>query len=60
MPKGNEIRRPGELFLDRYMSNASDQAREEALANLHGLIAVLMEIDERIAQEKRDSRESGA
>ncbi len=53
-------RRPGELFIDRYMPHASEEAREEAFANLHALVALLVRIDERLAledQERHDSRE---
>ena len=54
--------RPGQLFLDRYMPTATDEEREAAYANLKGLVAVLVEIDDRLAREKwvkSDSRESG-
>lgn len=54
-------RRPGDLFLDRYMPNATEQEREDAYENLRGLIAITVEIDDRLTREKRvesDSRES--
>jgi hypothetical protein len=54
--------RPGELFIDRYMPHATEEAREEAYANLRALVALLVRIDERLAleaQQKDDSRESG-
>jgi hypothetical protein len=54
-------RRPGELFIDRYMPHATEEAREEAYANLRALVALLVRIDERLAledQEARDSRKS--
>ena len=54
-------RRPGELFIDRYMPKATEEAREEAYANLRALVALLVRIDERLAledQERHDSRES--
>lgn len=49
------------LFIDRYMPGASDEAREAAYENLKSLVALLIEIDERVTREKRaqhDSRES--
>lgn len=54
--------RPGDLFIDRYMPEASVEAREEAHENLRALVALLVRIDERLAieaQQKDDSRESG-
>ena len=53
--------RPGEIFIDRYMPKATGEAREEAYANLRALVALLVRIDERLAleeQEQRDSLES--
>jgi hypothetical protein len=52
--------RPGQLFIDRYMPTATHAAREAAYENLRGLIAILVEIDDRLAREarERDSRES--
>jgi len=55
----NKSNRPAGLFLDRYMPNVTEKEREEAYENLRGLIAILVEIDERLAREKRardDSR----
>jgi hypothetical protein len=52
--------KPGQLFIDRYMPTATDEAREEAYANLKALVALLVRIDERLAledQERHDSRE---
>lgn len=58
MPKATDPR-PGDLFIDRYMPGANAEEREEALANLEGLIAVLVQIDERLAWEAcGDSHES--
>ena len=54
--------RPGDLFIDRYMPKATEEAREEAYSNLRALVALLVRIDERLAleaQQKGDSRESG-
>jgi hypothetical protein len=53
--------RPGYLFIDRYMPKATEEAREEAYANLRALVALLVRIDERLAledQERHDSHES--
>lgn len=53
--------RPGDLFIDRYMPTATEEAREEAYANLRALVALLVRIDERLAsegEEKTDSLES--
>lgn len=61
MKKKQPERRPGELFVDRYMPKASEEAREEAYANLRALVALLVRIDERLAiedRERHDSRES--
>jgi hypothetical protein len=52
--------RPGQLFIDRYMPSASAAERETAYENLRSLVAILVEIDDRIAREsrERDSHES--
>jgi hypothetical protein len=47
--------RPGDLFIDRYMPKATEEAREEAYANLRALVALLVRIDERLAFEDRNS-----
>ena len=56
----NDEPRPDDPFIDRYMSGATGEEREEALANLEGLLSILIQIDERLAWEahKNDSRES--
>ena len=54
-------RRAGDFFIDRYMPNANEEKRDEARANLRGLIKIIVAIDDRLkgkAQQKRDSRES--
>jgi hypothetical protein len=57
--KNNKLEhRPGELFIDRYMPNASEEAREEAFANLRSLVALLVRIDERLALEDRERHDS--
>lgn len=50
--------RPGALFIDRYMPKATEEAREEAYANLRALVALLVRIDERLALEEREQRDS--
>jgi hypothetical protein len=50
--------RPGELFIDRYMPKATEEAREEAYANLRALVALLVRIDERLALEARERGDS--
>lgn len=50
----NDESRPGDLFIDRYMPGASAEEREEAIANLDRFVAVLVRIDARLEQEKRD------
>jgi hypothetical protein len=60
MKNENADHRPGELFIDRYMPKATEEAREEAYSNLRALVALLVQIDERLALEERerDSPES--
>jgi len=61
--KSETPRRPGEIFLERYMPLASEQERADAYENLRGLVAILVEIDQRLAsegREQRDSRDSSA
>jgi hypothetical protein len=53
-------RRPGELFIDRYMPNATEAEREEALKNLQDLIAILVRIDERLAREMKFESNRGS
>ena len=50
--------RPGDLFIDRYMPKATEEAREEAYANLRALVALLVRIDERLDVEERARRDS--
>ena len=50
--------RPGDLFIDRYMPKATEEAREEAYANLRALVALLVRIDERLALEEREHLDS--
>jgi len=50
--------RPGDLFIDRYMPKATEEAREEAYANLRALVALLVRIDERLALEECEEPDS--
>ena len=54
----NNNHRPGDLFIDRYMPKATEEAREEAYANLRALVALLVRIDERLALEEREQHDS--
>ena len=46
------IKRPGDLFIDRYMPGASAEERERAHERLRAVVAVLIEIDERMKRER--------
>jgi hypothetical protein len=46
--------RPGEIFTDRYMPKATEEAREEAYANLRALVALLVRIDEHLPLEEQE------
>ncbi len=47
-------RRRGEIFIDRYMPKTTEEAREEAYANLKALVALLVRIDEHLALEEQE------
>jgi hypothetical protein len=49
-------RRPGDLILDRYMPNATEEEREEARANLKAYVAVVLRKKQRLAREAVESR----
>ena len=53
--------RPGDLILNRYMPNATEEVREEARENLRRLARVLLRIERRLAREwyEKQIRESG-
>lgn len=55
MAQSDRSERPGELFLDRYMPSTRDAEREEAYGNLKDLIAIIVEIDDRLRRERRSS-----
>lgn len=44
-------RRPGDLILDRYMPNATEEEREEARANLAAYAAAVIAIQQRLERE---------
>ena len=58
MKHKTNVYRPGDLFIDRYMPKATEEAREEAYANLRALVALLLRIDERLALEEREKLDS--
>ena len=53
--------RPGDLIIDRYMPNASEDEREAARESLRRLARILIRIEDRLAQEwyERRTREPG-
>jgi hypothetical protein len=58
MKNKNSNHRPGDIFIDRYMPKATEEAREEAYTNLRALVALLVRIDERLALEEREQADS--
>jgi hypothetical protein len=55
-------RRPGEEFIDRYLPRATQTERDDAYENMRRFIALLMQINERLAREglqRHDSPKSG-
>lgn len=51
----DDMSRPGDYILDKYMPAASTEQREEARENLYALAAVVVRICERIARERQDA-----
>lgn len=51
----NDEPRSSDPFIDRYMSGANAEEREEAAANLERFVGVLARIDERIEREKQEA-----
>jgi len=49
-----KTRRPGDLILDHYMPNASEEEREAARANLKAYVSVVIEICSRLEREAGD------
>ncbi len=52
METPQRTRRPGDLIIDRYMPNATEDEREAARANLYAFVAVLLRISTRCANEE--------
>lgn len=52
--------RPGFFIIEKYMPDATAEAKEEAYQNLRDLVAVLVRINARLARERaiHDSAES--
>jgi hypothetical protein len=48
--------KPGCLFIDRYMPDATPEEQEEAYENLRSLVALLVQIDERLDAEEMEMR----
>ena len=46
--------KPGDVFLDRYMPDATEEEREQARQNLYDFFAVLLRIATRRANEDWD------
>ena len=47
-------RRPGDLILDHYMPNATEEQREEARSNLKTYVAAVIVIRQRLDREAGD------
>jgi hypothetical protein len=47
-------RRPGDLILDHYMPNATEEQREEARSNLKAYVAAVIGIRQRLDREAGD------
>jgi hypothetical protein len=47
----------GWLLIDRYMPSATPKEQEEAHENLRSLVALLVQIDERLVMEEIEMRE---
>lgn len=45
-------KRPGWLFIERYMPDATPEQQEEAFENLRGLVRILVGIDDRLSKEE--------
>ncbi len=46
--------KPGWLFIDRYMPNATPEEQEAAYENLRSLVQLLLQIDERLILEEEE------
>jgi hypothetical protein len=47
-------RRPGDLILDRYFPDASEEAREQAREDFRKLTALFLKIGDRLEREDRE------
>jgi len=54
MPK--QKKEPGWYIIDKYLPDATPEAKQEAHANLVGMLSVLVEIDDRLEKENQDKR----
>lgn len=52
MRAANHKHRPGDLILDRYMPEATEEEREQARDNLYSFAAVILRMCTRIARER--------
>jgi len=50
--KSSRPNKPGWLFIDRYMPNASPEEQKAAYENLKSLVSLLVRIDERLSDEE--------
>jgi len=53
-PNPSSPQRPGDLILNRYMPNATEEEREAARENLREFAIVIVGIAERIAKEENE------
>jgi hypothetical protein len=58
MPNRKE-QKPTILLADTETPHASEEVREDAYANLCALVALLVQIDERLALEEMEKRDAG-
>ena len=56
MATKDDQHRPEDIFLDRYIPNASEAEREQASENLRRLVRLLIRVHERLAWEKEGAR----
>lgn len=53
-PSPSSPRRPGDLILDKYMPNATEEEREAARKNLREYAVIVVEIAKRLAKEEAE------
>ena len=53
-PRPSSPRRPGDLILNRYMPNATEEEREAARENLRQFAVIVVGIAKRIAREEAE------